>query len=205
MSDSHEEVPESRNLSSEFSPAESEAAVAAASTAVASEKAEHARRGGGSPLLWGLGLLLLVASLVLLFWVIPGGTTDLAKRGIRTEATVQLADSKPGPNGESEMTVTFIFQDSMRRNRQVTRRMFDQGRWSELKPGKEIKVIYLPENPDGASLEGGEGLASKQSATLTYVAWSALIVGAFLTLRAWLSPRKAARPQPSVKITMARR
>ncbi len=186
-----------RNFSAETAPATTPSAGAVES------KPEKPRRGGGGPRLWG-GILLVVVSLWLLYVYIPGGVSDV-KRGVKVSGQVQLADSRPGANGQSEMTVTFVFQDSMRRNHRVTKRVLDAGKWSNMKPGKDIEVWYKLGNPESATVPGGEGMASPHGPALSMIGWTALVAGIILASYGYLVPKAPKKKTPQMKVTMTRR
>jgi hypothetical protein len=144
--------------------------------------------------LWILAVLLTVGPLYLMFVVLPGTQSDVARRGIKATGQVRLKDSRPMSGGGMEYNVTFIFEDTMKRNHQVTRVVYDKGAWDRLMPNTDVKVYFTPENPDGATLEGGAGMASPHSAAFSFLGWSLFAVGVYLAYAAIKAARAAAPP-----------
>jgi hypothetical protein len=158
-------------------------------------------------LAWTLALFLTAGSLYLLFIYIPGGRSELARRGIRATGTVQLKDSRPSQDGGLIYTITFIFADSMKKNHRVERRAYDLGLWDRLKVNQDIRIYYLPENPEVASFEGGELMSSPASGSLRYIAWSALIASLYFWYQVYRhlkSPRSPGSPPPAKKPKITR-
>jgi hypothetical protein len=117
--------------------------------------------------------------------------SKLAQEGQRTLGEVLFKDSRPGADGTFTYSVTFVFPDSDRRNHQVTRVVPDKAVWDRLRTRQEVRVRYMPQRPEEASIEGAEGLARPHAAAYAYVAWSAILAGgvmAFLALKAKLLP-----------------
>ena len=146
--------------------------------------------------LWVITALLLCVAIYLLFIYLPGRQSVLAKKGVRGDGTVQMKDSRPvGQDGGTEYYVTLIYQDAQRKNHQVTRQMFDVGAWEDLKANQDVKVYYLPNDPDNGSIPGAEGMTTPRAGAFKFLAWSAIFAAAgtgFLAYRA--RPRKAGGP-----------
>jgi hypothetical protein len=160
-------------------------------------------------LAWTMALFLTAASLYLLFIHIPGGRSELARRGIQTIGTVQLKDSRPSQDGGLIYTITFIFADANKKNHRVERRAYDLGLWERLKANQELRVYYLPENPEVASFVGGELMTSPASSSLRFIAWSALIVSLYFWYHVYRQLKSPQPPQSSLpaktpKITRTR-
>lgn len=138
--------------------------------------------------LWIITSLLLLGAIYLLFIYLPGRQSELAKKGVRGDGTVQMTDSRPtGPNGSTEYYVTLLYQDGEGKNHQVTRQMFDVGAWQDLKAGKDVKVYYLPSDPDHGSIPGAEGMTTPRAGAFRFLAWSSIIaafISGFLAYRA---------------------
>lgn len=135
-----------------------------------------------------------IAGLVLQSVVPP---SDLAKKGVRTLGEVLFKDSRPGADGSFTYLVTFVYPDASQRNHQVTRVVPDKGTWDRLKAGQEVKVLYMPDRPDEASIAGAEGLARPHAAAYAFVSWTAIVAGvvlAVLTLRSNEAAAKDAGP-----------
>jgi hypothetical protein len=146
--------------------------------------------------LWVITALLLIVAFYILFIYLPGRQSELAKKGIQGEGTVQMKDSRPtGPDGSTEYYVTLIYQDAQHKNHQVTRQMFDVGAWEGLAAGKDVKVYYLPSDPDNGSIPGAEGMTTPRAGAFRFLAWSAIlasIITGFLAYRA--KPKQSGGP-----------
>ncbi|MCC6727989.1 MAG: hypothetical protein IT208_01490 [Chthonomonadales bacterium] len=154
-----------------------------------------------------LAVILVVGAMYVLLVGLPGTRTELARRGVREIGEVQLVDTQAGPGGASVHTVTFIFADTMKRNHQVTRAVYDTGLWQRLKPGSEVAVYFLPEKPDQASIAGAEGYSAPAPPSVRFVAWTALVAGIVLAVRVFRpAPVHSAEvgPRPP-RVTVARR
>jgi hypothetical protein len=150
--------------------------------------------------LWILTILLVGGAFAIWFVYLPTRQTDLQQRGKIGYGTVQLKDSRPIADGSMVYTLTFIFTDEQNRNHQVTVQMLDKGRWDSLKEKQDIKVRYLPEDPEHASLEGGERMVVPHSSALSFVAWSLLIAGIVAGVYASLAPKPERKPQNKVTV-----
>ncbi|NUQ71014.1 MAG: DUF3592 domain-containing protein [Chthonomonadales bacterium] len=124
-------------------------------------------------------------------WIIP--PSELAKSGLRTRGEVLFKDSRPAEGGSDTYIVTFVFPDQMNRNHQVMRVVPDKGVWDRMKAGGEVRVVYMPDRPDEASIEGAEGLARPHDAAYAFVGWSAVLAG---LLMAWLGVRDSTHSEP---------
>jgi hypothetical protein len=146
--------------------------------------------------LWIITGLLLCGAIYLLFIFLPGRQSELAKKGVRADGTVQMVDSRPtGSDDSMAYFVTLLYQDAEGKNHQVTRQMFDAGAWSDLKAGKDVKVYYLPSDPDHGSIPGAEGMTTPRAGAFKFLAWSAILaacITGFLAYRA--APKKSGGP-----------
>jgi hypothetical protein len=142
--------------------------------------------------LWIIAAVLTVGSIYILFFHSPGARSELVERGVRGYGSVHSKDTRPGPNGETQYMVTFIYQDSMNKNHMVTQQVYSSGQWDSFKPGQDVHVVYLPNDPDKASIEG---LAAQQSSALRFLAWTALIAGLIVGYLAWKAPKEPKKPK----------
>ena len=124
-----------------------------------------------------------IAGLVLMSIVPP---SELAKRGVQTHGEVLFKDSRPAADGSFTYTVTFVYPDATQRNHQVTRIVPDKSVWDGLRARQDVRVVYMPDRPDEASILGAEGLARPHARAYAFAGWSAIFAGillGFLTLR----------------------
>jgi len=146
--------------------------------------------------LWVITALLLIGAIYVLFIYLPGRQSELARKGILGYGTVQMKDQRPtGPDGSTEYFVVLIYQDASGKNHQVTRQMFDVGAWDGLKANQDIKVTYLPSDPDNGSIPGAEGMTTPRAGAFKFLAWSAIfaaIATGVLAYRA--TPRNTGGP-----------
>lgn len=146
--------------------------------------------------LWAITILLLAGFIYLRFIYLPGRQSELARKGVQGYGTVQMKDQRPtSPDNSTEYFVTLIYQDAQGKNHQVTRQMFDTGAWENLKANQEIKVYYLPSDPDNGSIPGAEGMTTPRAGAIGFLAWSAFLaacVTGFLAYRA--TPKTAGGP-----------
>jgi hypothetical protein len=151
--------------------------------------------------LWFITALLLIGAIYVLFIYLPGRQSELAKKGVQGYGTVQMKDSRPtGKEGEIEYFVTLIYQDTSGKNHQITRQMYDVGAWDGLKANQDIKVTYLPSDPDNGSIPGAEGMTTPRAGAFKFLAWSAIIVSFFTGYLAY-----RAKPKPAAGPVMTRR
>jgi hypothetical protein len=106
--------------------------------------------------------------------------SELARKGVRALGEVQFKDSRPDDAGRFVYTVTFVFPDAAQRNHQVTRVVPDKGVWDRLRARQEVRVLYMPDRPDEASIEGAEGLARPHGTAYAFLSWSAILAGVVL-------------------------
>jgi hypothetical protein len=149
--------------------------------------------------LWTLAVVLVVGGFYVLFIHGRFGSSSAAAGSVKGYGTVRLKDTRPGPDGRPTNYATVDYEDTMRRNREVTIEVPDQGAFDRLQTGKEIPVYYRPEDPSKATLEGGTGMAGVTSPSLRFLAWTALLVGLFFGYQGVLALGKdAARPAPPI-------
>lgn len=145
--------------------------------------------------LWvGIGLIVLGLVVHAARAFVP--PSELAKKGSRALGQVLFKDSRPAGDGTFTYTVTFVFPDATQRNYQVTRTVPDKAVWDRLKTGAEVRVLYMPDRPEEASIEGAEGLVRPKDAAYAFLAWSAIILGAIFCV---LALRSTAAAGPDVK------
>lgn len=152
--------------------------------------------------LWILTALLIGAMIAIEFVYMPSRQTDLQRRGKIGYASVTAKDSHPVAEEEMVYTISFIFPDDQNRNHQVTVRMLDKGRWDSLKVKDDIKCRFLPEDPENASIEGGERMVAPHSSALGFVAWTLFFAGVITGYFAYRAPKPQRKPQN--KVTVAR-
>ena len=150
--------------------------------------------------LWFVTVILVVGAFYIWFVAIPGRRSEMAQRGKREHGTIQMKDSQPLANGGMAYTFTVIFPDAQNRNHSPTIRMLDQGKWNGSKIGDDIIVYYLPENPDKATVEGGEGMAAPHSAALSFIAWTMFIASGFVGYAAYKAPKPERKSRNNVTI-----
>lgn len=136
---------------------------------------------------WALAIVLVFGGIYVLFIHGRFGASSAASGAVKGYGTVRLKDTRPGPDGRPTNYVTVIFEDNMRRNREVTIEVPDQSSFERMETGKEINVYYKPEDPAQATLEGGAGMSGVTSPSLRFVAWTALIVGLWFGYKAVLA------------------
>ncbi|HSV73642.1 MAG TPA: DUF3592 domain-containing protein [Chthonomonadales bacterium] len=157
---------------------------------------------------WLVGAALIALGVALL-WVLPVlAPSEIRARGVESRGQVQMKDSVPGAGGDLTYTVTFIFPDTMGRNHMVTRPVYDVGLWERLEVGSEVKVRYLPEDPEAASFQGAEGMGPRRGRAASFAGWSALIAGAavcWLAFRAAEAKARAKAPPPGRGPIVSRR
>ncbi len=131
-----------------------------------------------------IGATLVVLGIVghILRFTVP--PSELASKGARAVGQVLFKDSRPDNAGGFVYTVTFVFADATKKNYQVQRIVPNKGVWDALKTGGDVRVVYLPDRPEEASIEGAEGLARPHDAAYAYLAWTAIIVGAIMLVLA---------------------
>lgn len=145
-----------------------------------------------------LGTVLIVIGIIIHAYRMFVPPSELAQKGIRTTGQVLFKDSRPGPDNSFMYTVTFVFADANQRNYQVSRSVPDKGVWDRLKTGAEVPVVYLPERPAEASIQGAEGLVRPRDAAYAYLAWSAILAGTVFLALAFRSAANApASPRES--------
>ncbi len=146
-----------------------------------------------------LALALVVAGIIglALLSVVP--PSELAKKGVRTNGEVLFKDSRPGADGSFTYTVTFVFPDASQRNHQVTRIVPDKRIWESLSARQDVKVLYMPDRPEEASIAGAEGLARPHAQAYAFLCWSSIIAGfvvGVLALRSGETGKRDAKPGP---------
>lgn len=141
-----------------------------------------------------VGIVLLIAGIGTHVARLTVPPSELARTGVRTLGQVLFKDSRPGPDGTFTYSVTFVFADATQRNYQVTRLVPDKAIWDELKTGAEVRVLYMPADPEQASIAGAEGLARPRDAAYAFLAWSAMVAGLVLLGMAFRRASAAAAP-----------
>ena len=159
----------------------------------------------GKTALWIVTILLDVFAFFLMFFMAPGGKSELASRGVRGTGTVILKDTQQSANGAAMNMITFEFLDAQNKNHRINRQMFDEGRFNSLSPKQDINVLYLPENQEIAATDGMEGLSSPKAGAFNFVAWSAIIASFVTGYMAIKSQLAGPKPAKSRGITMTRR
>jgi len=138
--------------------------------------------------LWIVTVLLFVGAIYILFIMLPGRQSKLAKEGVTVDGTVQMVDQRPGPDGSGSLFfVTLIYKDNEGKNHQVTRQMFDAGAWEGLKANQDIKVHYLPSDADNGSIPGAEGMTTPRAGAFKFLAYTFILAAfgtGFLAFRA---------------------
>lgn len=134
-----------------------------------------------------VGALLFVLGIGLQAFRMLVPPSELAKRGSRAVGQVLYKDSRPAPDGGFVYTVTFVYPDVTHRNYQISRVVPDKRTWDRLKAGGEVRVLYMPDQPLKASIEGGEELVRPHDAAYAYLAWSAILAGGVM---GWLAFRQ---------------
>ncbi|MGC8667911.1 MAG: hypothetical protein ACP5VE_07360 [Chthonomonadales bacterium] len=150
-----------------------------------------------------IAAVLTVAAIALLFFVVPGRTTEIQKRGVKAEGQVLYKDSR-AVQGRPVYVVRFVYADSLRKNHDVENEIASAADWDRLKPNQYITVYYLPDRPDVAYMPGAVGMVAPHSRALSFLGWSALIAAVPLWYLAFKAP-KASRPPAPKGPLMARR
>lgn len=154
-------------------------------------------------MLWVITAVLGLGFIGIKFVYMPGRQTPLRQNGVREHGTVQMKDSVPTAEGKMIYRVSVIFPDSQNRNHQANIVMMDEGRWNDLKPNQDVIVYYLANDPDTASIDGGDGLAAPHSSAMNFLAWSMFLAGAVAGYMAFKAP-KPEKKQPQNKVTVTR-
>src|SRR4051812_42476370 len=105
-------------------------------------------------LLWTISAILFLGAIYLMFFYLRGQQSELAKHGRIAYGQVQMKDSIPTPD-KTLYTVTLIYEDDQHKNHMNKIEMYDTGIWDGLKSNQDIKVYYLPNDPDHGSIPGG--------------------------------------------------
>lgn len=142
---------------------------------------------------WAVTVVLAVLAGLLLLVVVPWGQTPISTRGTHTVGSVQMKDQSTDPANPG-YAVTFLFMDTMHRNHQVTRTVANKGQWDSLRPGGDIKVYYLPEKPEEATIEGAAGMGSPHAAAFGFLGWTLVLAAAYTGFRAISAPKPAPVP-----------
>jgi hypothetical protein len=76
--------------------------------------------------------------------------------------------------------------------------MFDTGAWDNLQTNQDIKVYYLPTDPDHGSVPGGEGMTTRKAGAYRFIGWSAIFAAIGLGVYGWFQPKREKRPKGPV-------
>lgn len=157
--------------------------------------------------LWTIAALLTLGALFLLFFYIPGGQSEVARRGVKTEGQVIMKDSRPDGQGGTALTVTFTYRDAQNKNQMAENRLLDAGQWESLKRDQYVRVYYLPDRPGQAYIDGAAGMVPPHSSALKFLAYSMLFASLPVWFYAYYASRNPAapKPKPSAKVTITRR
>ena len=163
--------------------------------------------------LWFIAAALTLGAFFLLFYYLPHGKTEIEKKGIREDATIQLKDSQPMGDGRLVYTVTFVYQDNQKKNHRITNQLSDSGLWDSFKENQTVKCYFLPDKPDMAYIPGcdavvpeGKSVAepmqvsTPHSGAFRFLAWSMLFGSLPVWYFAWARSKDPAlkKPKPPV-------
>lgn len=140
--------------------------------------------------LWIISALLFCGAIYLLYIYLPGRQSELAKQGkFDKYGQVQMKDSRPDGDGKVSLFVTVLYKDEEGKNHRSTRQMYDAGLWDSLKTNQDIKVYYLPADPDNGSVEGAEGMTTPRAGAFRFLAWTTVLAGFITAFLAWRAPK----------------
>jgi hypothetical protein len=155
--------------------------------------------------LWIITALLFAACFGITFVYMPSRKTDLERKGHRAYGTVEAKDSRPIADGTYVYFVTFIYQDDRKKNYQVTVRVFDRGRWDNLRIKQDLKdVYYIPGQEALASIPGAERMVAPHSSALSYLAWSFFFAACVTSYMAFVAQKPEQKEKPQARITVAK-
>lgn len=138
---------------------------------------------------------LLLAGIILLLGALYYGLYDMPRRNALYSNKARISQgriiakaSEPGRRGRTHYVATVRFKDAGGKLQRVDNR-YDQAVWAGIKPGKKVKVRYLPDDPQNAVAEGAEG-STKRDPALDYGILAALSLGGVALLAIGLTRRE---------------
>lgn len=145
-------------------------------------------------LLWVISAILFIGAIYLMYVYVPGQNSDLARKGLIGYGKVQMKDSIPTPE-KTVYTVTLIYEDDQHKNHMNKVEMYDTGAWDRLQTNQDIKVYYLPNDPDHGSIPGGQGMTTPKAGAYRFLGWSAIFAAIGLAVYGYFQPK----PEPRAK------
>ena len=168
--------------------------------------------------LWLIAALLTFTALFVLFFYLPRGKTEIEKKGVREEATIQLKDSQPMGDGRTLYTVSFVYPDAQKKNHIITNQLSDGALWDSFKTGQFVKVYYLPSKPEQAFIPGCDAIVPEGSTTakpvivsaphsgaLRFLAWSMLFGSLPVWYFAWIRSKDPSTKKKKQTVVARRR
>jgi hypothetical protein len=163
--------------------------------------------------LWIIAAFMTFSAMFVLFFYLPKGKTEIEKKGVKEEATIQLKDSQPMGDGRILFTVSFVYQDAQKKNHMVTNQLSDAGLWDSFKTNQIVKCYYLPTKPDMAFIPGCDAIVPEGASTaqpvqvsaphsnaLRFLAWTMLFGSLPVWYFAWTRSKDPTvkKPKPPV-------